>query len=185
MVAGVSDKDRWGVMMRAALAGDGAVYRVLLRELAGAMRSTVRAALSRHGHGNADVEDIVQEILIAVHLKRHNWNRALPFAPWVNAIARYKVIDCLRRRGLRVQSSVDDLANMLPAPANDAGDFGDIERLVRQLGERPQRIVRAVAMQQRSIADVAADLGMTEGAVRVALHRALKELARLYRKGER
>lgn len=172
-------------MMRAALAGDEAAYKILLGELAGALRVTVRAALRRLGKGDADSEDIVQEALIAIHLKRANWDPALPLAPWINAVARYKVIDALRRQGFRAHVSVDDLADILPAQEKAEESRSDIERLVGRLGERAQRIVRAVSMEGRASSEVANELGMSEGAVRVALHRALKELAALYRGGAR
>jgi RNA polymerase sigma-70 factor, ECF subfamily len=167
--------------MRTALAGDSIAYETLLAKLASALRMTVRAALSRLRHGNAEVEDIIQETLLAVHLKRNSWNPALPLAPWVSAIARYKIVDSLRRQGHQFRASLEDLTDAIPAQADTSADHSDVERLVRRLGDRDQRIVRAASIEGRPAAEIAVTLGMTEGAVRVALHRALKELARLYR----
>lgn len=167
--------------MRAALAGDEVAYRTLLGELAGALRVRIAAALRRAGRGNAELEDIVQEALLAVHLKRHHWDPALPFGPWVNAIARYKMIDAMRRQGLRNHADIDDLIEAIPAPAEPEDNRSDVERLLVRLEPRAQRIVRAISIEERTAADVAAELGMNEGAVRVALHRALKALAALYR----
>lgn len=177
---GVARNDKWGDLMRAALAGDARAYRSLLDELAGALRVGVRAALARSGRGNADIEDVVQETLLAVHLKKGNWDPTRPFAPWVNAVARYKVTDALRRHGLRAHLALDDLLEAVPAPCEETKAADDAERLVGRLSEREQRIVRA-AFDGRSAADTGAELGMSEGAVRVALHRALKRLAELYR----
>lgn len=167
--------------MRLAAAGDAGAYRALLNDLARAVRANARATLARSGQGNAEVEDIVQETLLAVHLKRDTWNPELPFAPWVNAIARYKITDSLRRRGRRVIVPIEDVADTVAAPAERDSDSADIERMVKRLGERAQKIVRAISLEGRSAASVAGELGMSEGAVRVALHRALAELARLYR----
>ena len=180
-VAAKNKGDIWGDHMRAARAGDAAAYKTLLAELAMSLRATVRAALSRAGRGNADIEDIVQDVLLAVHLKRETWDARLPFSPWVNAIVRYKVIDALRRTGKRISVPIDDVTDTLPAaePPEDHG--GDLEKLVQQLDGRQQAIVRAIAIEQRSSAEVARTLGMTDGAVRVSLHRALKTLAKLYR----
>lgn len=169
--------------MRAALAGDAGAYRCLLDELARSLRAGVRAALARSGHGNADIEDIVQETLLAVHLKKGNWNPALPFAPWVKAVARYKVADALRRHGLRTQPALDNLLETIPAPSKEADPVGDAEGLVDRLGARDQHIVRAI-LEGRSAAEIGAALSMSDGAVRVALHRALKRLAQLYRSGK-
>lgn len=165
--------------MRAALAGDETAYRTLLSELAGTLRAIVRGALARGGRGDRDVEDIVQETLLAVHLKRHMWDPAQPFAPWARAIARHKMIDALRRE--KIHAPIDDLIDALPAPESADETRGDVARLMGRLGERSRRIVHAVSIEGRATKDVAADLNMSDGAVRIALHRALKELARLYR----
>ena len=183
--SGLLEPDRWGQLMRAALAGDGASYRMLLTELTRAMRIKVRAALGRSGRGNAEVEDIVQDTLLAIHLKRDNWDPALPFAPWVNAIARYKMIDSIRRRGHRIETPIDDLENVLAAPEAADSDLGDAEKLMLRLDHRQQKIVRAMSIAGRSAAEVGAELKMTENAVRVSLHRALKKLGELYRSGQK
>ncbi len=169
----------WDGLMRAALTGDETAYRTLLGELAAAVRAIVRAALSRGGRGDRDVEDIVQETLLAVHLKRHMWDAGQPFAPWAKAIARHKMIDALRRE--RIHAPIDDLIETLPAPESADETRGDVARLMARLGERARRIVHAVSIEGRATKDVAIELDMTDGAVRIALHRALKELARLYR----
>lgn len=178
---GLQPEDLWGELMRRALAGDERAYRTLLEELATTARRLVRARLNQAGRGNAEVEDIVQEVLLAVHLKRHSWDPGLPFAPWVRALMRYKLIDSLRRQGIRQFVSVDSLADILPAQVEPRTDLGDADRLIAQLKQREQHIIRAVAVDGRSAAEVAEDIGMTEWAVRVALHRALKQLARLFR----
>jgi RNA polymerase sigma-70 factor (ECF subfamily) len=167
--------------MRLALAGDHVAYRTLLEALGTTFRGMVRARLAKAGRGNAEVEDIVQEVLLAVHLKRHTWDPGLPFGPWVHAVARHKLIDALRRQGLRLTVAIDDVAEALPAPADTQADLGDAERLIAQLSPRQQAIVRGIAIDGRSASEVGGEVGMTEGAVRVALHRALKELAGLFR----
>ena len=174
-------KDVWGQMMRAALDGDAQAYKSLLDQLAHAIRINVRASLARFGRGNADIEDIVQETLLAVHLKKHTWDPSLPFAPWVNAIARYKIADAFRRGGNRHFIQIDDLAVEIAAPLSNEADYSDAERLIGQLETRAQHIVRSISLNGKSVDDVASELNMQEGAVRVALHRALARLAQLYR----
>ncbi|MGL5735268.1 MAG: sigma-70 family RNA polymerase sigma factor, partial [Beijerinckiaceae bacterium] len=113
--------------------------------------------------------------------KRDNWNPALPFRPWLNAVARYKMIDAFRRRRLGEQINIDLISDTLPSePEKDAPDH-DLEKMLSCLNGRQRHIVRAIAIEEQPAAAVAARLAMSEGAVRVALHRALKELARLYR----
>lgn len=175
------NEERWARGMRAALAGDGSAYAALLAELSRVLRAQVSRALSRMGRGNAEVEDIVQEVLLAIHLKRDSWNPALPFSPWLNAVARYKLIDALRRRGSSRDVAVEDLAEELAAPETSRDDHNDATRLVSRLEARPRAIVEAISLEGRSTDEVARKLQMSEGAVRVALHRALKTLAKLYR----
>lgn len=175
--------DHWGDLMRAALAGDAAAYTTLFADLSRALRAQVGGALRRAGQGNSETEDIVQEALLAVHLKRHTWDPARPFAPWVKAVTHYKLIDALRRR--RVDVPLDEMGDTIPAATTDASDLGDAERLITQLPARQQAIVRAISIEGQPPAAVARSLDMSEGALRVALHRALKQLAALYRSGER
>jgi RNA polymerase sigma-70 factor (ECF subfamily) len=166
------------------MAGNAADYRLLLAEVSRVLRQTIRTAVARSGQGNADVEDIVQETLLAVHLKRDTWNPELPFGPWLNAIARYKTIDALRRRGLRRHVDIDVVADALPSDEGDAMATHDLDRLLLAMDDRERTIVRGISVEGRSATSMATELGMTEGAVRVALHRALQKLARFSRRGD-
>lgn len=174
------DEDRLGDMMRLALGGDSAVYATLLKDIAALARGNARAMLRRRGQSDADLEDIVQDVLLAVHLKRDTWDTSRPFGPWLGAIVRHKLVDTMRKRRLG-DVSVDEIADVLPAQNAAPSDGHDVERTLATLPERPRSIVRAIAIEERSAAQVGADLGMNEGAVRVALHRALKDLAARFR----
>jgi len=169
--------------MRAAIAGDQAAYRRLLAEIGRLARAMARSAFSRARLGDADVEDVVQETLLAVHNKRHTWDGGPRVAPWVGAIARHKIIDAMRRRGARRAEPIEDFEAVLAAPeGEDPHAFSDVERLLTKLPQRSQDIVRSISMNGQSIAETAKRLTMTEVAVRVALHRALKSLGETYRK---
>ena len=126
--------DKWAGMMRAALAGDEAVYRRLLEEIGRAVRRQTRGAFSRARLGDADIEDVVQETLLAIHLKRRTWDDGAKLAPWVNAIARHKIIDALRRRGVRRHEPIEDFEAVLAAPPEeDPHQRSDVERLMETL----------------------------------------------------
>lgn len=170
--------------MLAGLQGDEAAYRCLLQSLGNSLRVSVRGRFARLGCGDLDVEDVVQEALLAIHLKRHTWQQGEPLAPWVAAITRNKLVDVLRRRGRRVVVDLEEHIETLADPAVDVQDGAtqDVERLLAQLPERQQRIVRSVSLQGLSTREAAEALQMSEGALRVALHRSLKTLAALYRK---
>jgi RNA polymerase sigma-70 factor (ECF subfamily) len=178
----VQSDEKWAQMMRAALGGDEAVYRRLLEEIGRSVRAMARGAFSRARVGDADVEDVVQETLLAIHLKRQTWDGGLKLAPWVGAIARHKIIDAMRRRGARRIEPIEDFESVLAAPeGEDPHARSDAERLMRQLAPRQRDIVRSISLEGESISATAMRLSMTEGAVRVALHRALKALAASWR----
>jgi RNA polymerase sigma-70 factor, ECF subfamily len=175
--------DPWSTMMKAAMAGDEGVYRRLLTELGRSVRSMARAAFARARLGDADVEDAVQETLLAIHLKRHTWDPGQKLGPWVNAIARHKIIDAMRRRGARRVEPIEDFEDFLAAPeAEDPHALSDAKRLMEALNPRQRDIVQSISLDGQSISATAARLDMTEVAVRVALHRALKSLGAAWRR---
>jgi RNA polymerase sigma-70 factor (ECF subfamily) len=169
--------------MRAARQGNDEAYRRLLDRVLVWLRKITWRALTAAGRGTGDCEDIVQETLLAMHLKRDTWDEAQPLEPWLRAIARHKLMDHLRRRGLRDHVNIDDYADSLEGTANmDPARAVDSRRLLAALPPRQRRIVEEISLEGRRAADVAARLGMSEGAVRIALHRALKALAAAYRR---
>lgn len=173
-------------LMRAANGGDADAYRHLLTALAARLRGIVRKRLERINRGPEDIEDIVQETLLAVHLKRHTWDETAPLEPWVRAIAHHKMIDALRRRGFRDHVNIEDISDELKfAPTSDLSAPGDCARLLKTLPARQRQIIEAIAIEGRSAREVAQAFGSTEGAVRVALHRSLKALAKSFREGRR
>lgn len=175
-------EEEWELLMRAALDGDSAAYRRLLASLTPVLRTVTRRNCARIGLDGGEAEDIVQEVLLAIHLKRHTWDVDRPFGPWIMTIARNKLIDARRRRGNRLTLPIDDLADILTAEgSDDATDRGDLDRLLGGLGERQRDLVRSLSVEGRSVQETAERLKMSEGAVRVALHRAIKALAALYR----
>src|ERR1700741_4317906 len=99
--------------MQAAISGDSAAYHRLLKAITPVLRAAARRGLARAGQSVDQSEDIVQDILLAVHLKRHTWDASAPLAPWLFAIARNKLIDALRRRGRRIFVNIDDFSETL------------------------------------------------------------------------
>jgi RNA polymerase sigma-70 factor (ECF subfamily) len=172
----------WVVWMKAADLGDSVAYRRLLTSLSPFLRAVVRRRSTAFGLAAADVEDVVQETLLAIHLKRGTWDPAQPIGPWVAAIARNKLIDALRRRGRRIDVPIDDFSEVLPAPEpEETLSPRETERLLSMLKGRQLEVVRAVSIEGGDIRGTAQRLSMSEGAVRVALHRGLASLAAAYR----
>ncbi len=167
--------------MRAAIAGDQDAYRRLLSELSQVLRGVVRRGFAGVGVPRGDVEDVVQDVLLAIHLKRHTWDPSLPLGPWVMAIVRNKMIDDLRRRGRRPEVPVDLNDFEFEGEDQQASiDAHDVGRVLDRLSDKNRDIVRSISIDGQSARDVAMRLGMSEVAVRVALHRSLKSLAETY-----
>ena len=170
-------EDEWTGLMRSAISGDDAAYHRLLRSITPVLRAAARRGLARAGQPVDQSEDIVQDILLAVHLKRHTWDANAPFAPWLFAIARNKLIDALRRRGRRIFVNIDDFSETLAGePVAETAPAGEVEAQLKLLPPRQRDVLQSIAVDSASIKETAKKLAMSEGAVRVALHRALAGL---------
>src|SRR3954454_16168609 len=170
-------EDEWTGLMRSAMAGDDAAYHRLLKAITPVLRAAARRGLARAGQPPDQAEDIVQDILLAVHLKRHTWDDEAPFAPWLFAIARNKLIDALRRRGRRIFVNIDDFAETIAdKPVAETAPASEVATHLQSLPSRQREVLQAIAVDSTSIKDTAAKLAMSEGAVRVALHRGLAAL---------
>lgn len=179
---GADRESEWSLLMRAANAGDAGSYRDLLRQLTPVLRALARRGLAGAGLADTDAEDVVQDALLAIHLKRQTWNETAPIGPWIFAIARHKMIDALRRRGRRIEVPIEDLADVL-GTGGDAPSLivSDVDRHLDELPEGQRKVVRLVAVDGASIEEASAKLTMSTGAVRVALHRGLAKLAARFR----
>jgi RNA polymerase sigma-70 factor (ECF subfamily) len=174
-------EDRWAVAMRAERLGDSAAYEAFLKEFAGSLRRIVAIQLQRLRLGMAELEDVVQEVLIAVHARRHQWDPQRPLRPWLNAITRYKIIDASRRLRRENSGRIDFTDQEWSALFAGEGDrfernAADIEMLISELPRREQEAVRALGLEGASAREAADRLGSSEGAVRVAFHRSLRRL---------
>jgi len=168
-------------LMTAALAGDAAAYRSLLSEAARLLRGYYARRL---GAGAADVEDLVQETLIAMHTRRATYDITQPLTPWLHAIARYKLIDHLRRTKRRRAVPLDEAADLFgPADHEAATAKRDVEKLMSGLPDRAQGLVRDVKIEGKSIEEVGAKSGMSDSAVKVAVHRAMRSLSAMLKGG--
>ena len=167
---------------RRAQRGDEAAYRAAL----GAVAARLRGYFGRRLQGRAaDVEDLVQETLLAVHLQRGTHDPAVPLLAWVHAIARHKWIDALRRHGRReaLHEPLDDLPEALhpAAPAADGQARHDVRQWLDRLPEAQRAAITLTKLEGLSVAETAARSGQSIAAVKVNVHRGLKKLAALWR----
>lgn len=163
------------------LSGDESAYRVFLQELSTHLRAFFRRRLVRTPD---EVEDLVQETLLAIHNQRHTYDAGQPVTAWVHAIAKYKLIDVLRRRALREDwnDSLDDVSELVAGAESDAADARrDLASLLEQLPVKQRLPIVHMKIEGLSAAQTAQLTGMSESAVKVAVHRGLKILAKLVR----
>jgi len=147
-------EDEWTGLMRSAISGDDAAYQRLLKAITPVLRAAARRGLARAGQPVDQSEDIVQDILLAVHLKRHTWDANAPFAPWLFAIARNKLIDSLRRRGRRVFVNIDDFAETIASePATETAPASEVAAQLQSLPARQRDVLQSIAVDSASIKD--------------------------------
>ena len=163
------------------LAGDEPAYRTFLQELSAHLRAFLRKRLVRLPD---EVEDLVQESLLAIHNQRHTYDAGQPLTAWIHAIAKYKLIDLLRRRAKRdlLTNPLDDASAVSSASDTDAADARrDLRKLLAQLPERQRLPIVHMKLEGLSVTQTARLTGMSESAVKVGVHRGLKALAAIVR----
>ena len=171
-------EDEWADLMRRGNASDSGAYRQLLKALAPVLRAVTRRGLARAGQPVDQPEDIVQDILLALHLKRQTWDADALFSPWLFSIARNKLVDALRRRGRRVFVNIDDFTETIASePVAETVTASELIVHLKGLPNRQRDVLQSITVESNSIKATAAKLAMSEGAVRVALHRGLAKLA--------
>lgn len=168
-------------LMVRGLGGDETSYRMLLEQLSHYLRGYFRAKLTQAGYGPSEAEDLLQEVLIAIHTRRHTYDPSEFFTPWMHAIARYKLIDYLRRtKGAHAAVDIDDAEEIAAADTHVAAESShDLQRLLGQIPEKMRQAIQSVKIDGLSVAEAAKRDGMSESAVKVNIHRGLKALAAL------
>lgn len=176
-----SPAERLAALMVAAQAGDREAYRTLLDDVALRLRNLVRARAPWLGH--ADVEDLVQDILLSLHASRATWEPARPFMPWLATIARHRMADHARRYGRRaaLHLACQDLAETFgPVPANNHAEtvvnFLTARDALARLSPTERAAVDMLRLRQMTLAEAAQESGSTVAALKVAVHRATRRL---------
>ncbi len=171
------DDERLRALLGFALDGDNAAYATFLGHVGGRLRGYYRRRCAAFPD---DVEDLVQEAMLAIHNQRHSYRSDQPVTAWLYAIARYKLIDALRARATRAAVLVpldeeDEVALADDTRVHEARR--DVLALVASLPDRFRLPILHVKVEGLSVAEAARLLGMSESAVKIGIHRGLKALA--------
>jgi RNA polymerase sigma factor (sigma-70 family) len=177
--------DEWGELLARAQGGEGAAYRRFLTEVPGFLR----AVIARVGVPHEALDDVVQETLITLHAIRHTYAPERPIKPWLTAIARRRAIDWRRRRNGAAQNEVpmpEFAAETLADPeSNRELDRNDaqasVRRWIQRLPPGQRQAVEMLKLQEMSLAEAAAATGQSTTALKVATHRALANLRKMWK----
>jgi RNA polymerase sigma factor (sigma-70 family) len=176
-----ASEDQLRAWMTDGLDGDAGAHEALLRALVPLLRSFYRRRLRG---ADDDVEDLVQETLISIHTRRTSYDRDRPFTAWLYAIARYRLIDHIRRR--KVSVPIEDVEAILVAEGFEEATAArmDVDTLLSSLSPKQARAIRDTHVEGLSVSEAATKAGIGESDVKVSVHRGLKALAARIR-GER
>jgi RNA polymerase sigma-70 factor (ECF subfamily) len=169
-----------GLLLR-GLDDEAPAYQAFLMEMSTHLRAYFRKRLARLPD---EVEDLVQESLLAIHNKRHTYDAEQPLTAWVHAIAKYKLVDLLRRRASReaLTDPIDDETDFFSSADGEAADARrDLAKLLDQLPDRQRLPIVHTKLEGLSVTEAAQRTGMSESAIKVGVHRGMKALAALIR----
>jgi RNA polymerase sigma-70 factor (ECF subfamily) len=173
----------WSILMAHAQAGDQGAYRRLLEAIA----PYVRALAVKSHRDPADIEDVVQDVLLTVHAVRHTYDPTRPFGPWLVAIAHRRITDRLRRQGRTTarETPLTEEHETFAAPAANYEERVSADRALRVAIERlpagQRDAIRLLKLQEMSLQQAAGATGNSVAALKVATHRAMKNLRKMFR----
>jgi RNA polymerase sigma-70 factor (ECF subfamily) len=172
------DQDtKWSMLMKQAQQGNKQSYQTLLKEI----NKVLSAFIYLRIKNSSQVDDIVQEILIAIHRARHTYDPERAFTPWMFAIAKHKLIDYLRKSKRTVDKEVSDdtfLENIALIESDDELETlkEQLHNAIEQLPEKQKTTVQLLKIEGYSVKEVSEKTGLSESAVKVTAHRAYKAL---------
>ena len=173
------DEPELRALMVAALDGDASAHRTLLTQLSHSLRGYFRSQFARMARSAADSEDLVQETLMSIHTRRHTYDRSQLLTPWVYAIARYRLVDYLRRtKSLRRDVPIEEAETLVTNDASAVTDSSiDLNTLLAQLSPKARQAIQFVKLDGLTVNEAAIRLNMSPSAIKVSVHRGLKALS--------
>ena len=175
----IADEATMARMMAASQKGDRAMYRALLAEVQMWLERYFRRRVAP-----AQLDDLVQEVMMAVHAKRATWDPTRAFYPWLAAIARYRWVDHLRKVYRNEEDALED--HDAPEDSEEEAVLArlSLERMFGNIPDKQSEAIELVKIEGLSIREAAERTGQSESAVKVNIHRGLKKLAALVEKAE-
>ena len=183
-------RSNWSELMEASLEGNKDAYGLLLREVTPALVGFVRKKVSN----KEDVDDIVQETLIAIHTGRHTYRKGAPVAPWIWGIASFKVVDCFRKKGrlkkqqLAMEVDGVEYFQQFEMEASKRHEFSPDDSLAEalvKLNPKQRRAVELMKVEGLSAKEAAEQMNVSLASVKVLAHRGYNALRSILQGGEK
>jgi RNA polymerase sigma-70 factor (ECF subfamily) len=175
---------RLKTLFERGLDGDETAYRRFLCDIGDLLRKHIKRQLYRFRRAESDAEDIVQEVLLALHAKRHVYDRDVPITAWAHAIARYRMIDFLRVSGHAAQNlSLEEIDGLADATNTQIDLALSLREMIADLPERLRRPIELMKLRGFSARETASMTRTSEASVKVNVHRGLRALARAWSDG--
>lgn len=168
-------------LMLMSLDGHSESYQRLLHQISTLIRAYLRRRLVR---APEEIEDLLQETLLAIHSKRHTYRKDEPFTPWLYAVARYKMIDCLRRRSKHEALNVpfeDDMDWLARSDSEASESKKVLDKMLESLPDNQRLPIQHTKLDGLSVSEAAAITGMSISAIKVGVHRGMKALERMWK----
>jgi RNA polymerase sigma factor (sigma-70 family) len=177
--ANATPSENWAALMALAQAGDKRAYADLLTNITPYIRALARRALREH----ADIDEVVQDVLLTIHQIRHTYDPRRPFAPWLTTIARRRIIDRLRLNAGEAARKMAIAATVLvdagAEPSRHEFDDYALRQAVDELPQGQRKAIELLKLRELSLIEASQHSGMSVGSLKTATHRAYKTLRRL------
>lgn len=178
----VKGNRNWAELMSRAQDGDSAAYALLLNGITPYLRSIAL----RYVYRSEDAEDVVQDILMSIHSARRTYDPQRPFAPWITAIARARSIDYVRRhiRTSDREIDIEPFNETYEAPDTNSyervAQSQEVRDAVATLPAGQQKAIELLKFKELSLKEASAETGISVSALKVAVHRGMKNLRRVF-----
>jgi RNA polymerase sigma-70 factor (ECF subfamily) len=163
-------------LMHLSQQGDKRSYAKLLHEVSGLLRGYLFKRIS----ASADVEDILQEILISLHNARHTYDKSRPFKPWLFSIAKFRLYDYFRKIYKKLETDCDyfeenEIESVFDVTESD-DDYEELYEAIDKLPQKQKNIIELMKIEGYTAKEVGIKLNMSESAVKTSAHRTYKML---------
>lgn len=166
--------DNLKALIKMALAGDQNSYKQFLLQISKIIRAVIAKKIP-----SADVEDVVQEVLISIHKARHTYDCGRPLMPWLMAITSFRINDYLRKHYTSMRHKIldiDEFSDILTAVTSEPSGRELVNEMLTKVNEKQQKILTMMYVTGYSPKEIGKMIGMNESAVKVAAHRAVKKI---------